>query len=419
MRPPRILLAVSAISLALLACGDAGNDSSAGFASAPTEAGDSTGAATGGGPVTTPTTTDPMVTASASASASESASASASASESATDATETSATDSGEGSSTGELSGDGSSGTGGSTGGSTGAVSASEGSSSSSGAEESSTGPGCPEGQDGCPCGPNDACDPGLACVQGVCGPPAPKCGDGKVDPGEGCDDGNGVNGDGCEANCTKTPAPKCGDGKVDPGEGCDDGNGVNGDGCETNCTKTPMQAKDACGFASDDGVWFEIDYENAFTVSSPGYKYSPTPGWGEAQWAPAGKSWPYAVDLFNNAKVIEDQIGTVALLDGTNKAVRVYFGLVGLNYTHATVCVEGRSYSVGSSVTFFVQEASTKVGEYGMLSNSWEVHKSGIDMQHFFIAGKNFQAVQIQPSSGSGSLSLKRLRVTLHGATY
>ena len=417
MRPPRILLAVSAISLALLACGDAGNDSSAGFASAPTEAGDSTGAATGGGPVTTPTTTDPMVTASASASASESASASAS--ESATDATETSATDSGEGSSTGELSGDGSSGTGGSTGGSTGAVSASEGSSSSSGAEESSTGPGCPEGQDGCPCGPNDACDPGLACVQGVCGPPAPKCGDGKVDPGEGCDDGNGVNGDGCEANCTKTPAPKCGDGKVDPGEGCDDGNGVNGDGCETNCTKTPMQAKDACGFASDDGVWFEIDYENAFTVSSPGYKYSPTPGWGEAQWAPAGKSWPYAVDLFNNAKVIEDQIGTVALLDGTNKAVRVYFGLVGLNYTHATVCVEGRSYSVGSSVTFFVQEASTKVGEYGMLSNSWEVHKSGIDMQHFFIAGKNFQAVQIQPSSGSGSLSLKRLRVTLHGATY
>ena len=193
----------------------------------------------------------------------------------------------------------------------------------------------------------------------------------------------------------------------------------MNGDGCETNCTKTPMQAKDACGFASDDGVWFEIDYENAFTVSSPGYKYSPTPGWGEAQWAPAGKSWPYAVDLFNNAKVIEDQIGTVALLDGTNKAVRVYFGLVGLNYTHATVCVEGRSYSVGSSVTFFVQEASTKVGEYGMLSNSWEVHKSGIDMQHFFIAGKNFQAVQIQPSSGSGSLSLKRLRVTLHGATY
>ena len=110
MRPPRILLAVSAISLALLACGDAGNDSSAGFASAPTEAGDSTGAATGGGPVTTPTTTDPMVTASASASASESASASASASESATDATDTSATDSGEGSSTGELSGDGSSG---------------------------------------------------------------------------------------------------------------------------------------------------------------------------------------------------------------------------------------------------------------------------------------------------------------------
>ena len=28
-------------------------------------------------------------------------------------------------------------------------------------------------------------------------------CGNGKVDPGEQCDDGNNVNGDGCEADCT------------------------------------------------------------------------------------------------------------------------------------------------------------------------------------------------------------------------
>jgi len=59
-------------------------------------------------------------------------------------------------------------------------------------------------------------------------------CGDGKVDPGEQCDDGNTTNGDGCENNCT---LPTCGNGIRDFGEQCDDGNATNGDGCENNCT--------------------------------------------------------------------------------------------------------------------------------------------------------------------------------------
>ena len=301
------------------------------------------------------------------------------------------------------------------TGESTGCVS---GSDTTTGGESSggeSSGGGCPEGQDGCPCAPGNICDAGLACMAGMCGP-APKCGDGKIDPGETCDDGaNNGNTAACKANCTKQA---CGDGFMGPGEQCDDGNQVDGDGCQKTCVKTPMQTKDACGFDTD-GVWFQIDYSNAFTVSNPSYTYSPTPGWGEAQWAPTGKGWPYAVDLFNNAKVVNDQIGTVALLDGTNKAVRVYFGIAGLSYTYATVCVEGRSYSVGSSVTFFVEEAKTKCGDYGMMANDWTVHATGVDMADCFIQGDEFQAVQVQPSSGSGSLSLKRLRVTLHGASY
>jgi len=61
-----------------------------------------------------------------------------------------------------------------------------------------------------------------------------PRCGDGLLDPGEQCDDGNLVNGDGCHANCT---LPRCGDGLLDPGEQCDDGNLVNGDGCSSTCT--------------------------------------------------------------------------------------------------------------------------------------------------------------------------------------
>jgi TQXA domain-containing protein len=59
-------------------------------------------------------------------------------------------------------------------------------------------------------------------------------CGNGIVTVGEECDDGNDVNGDECDTNCTR---PRCGNGIVTSGEECDDGNSVNGDECDTNCT--------------------------------------------------------------------------------------------------------------------------------------------------------------------------------------
>ncbi len=62
------------------------------------------------------------------------------------------------------------------------------------------------------------------------------RCGNNVVTAGEECDDGNATNGDGCDTNCTVS---RCGNGVVDPGETCDDGNAVDGDGCDTNCTPT------------------------------------------------------------------------------------------------------------------------------------------------------------------------------------
>ena len=67
--------------------------------------------------------------------------------------------------------------------------------------------------------------------------PPPPTCGDGHVDSGEECDDGNNMNGDGCSAGCTNEPEPCCGDGHLDAGEECDDGNTTDGDGCSATCT--------------------------------------------------------------------------------------------------------------------------------------------------------------------------------------
>jgi uncharacterized repeat protein (TIGR03806 family) len=90
-------------------------------------------------------------------------------------------------------------------------------------------------------------------------------CGNGALDPGEECDDGNQTNGDGCTATCfdeycgdnvvndggAETCDPPgtdicddtcnnrtavCGDGWVTPPENCEDGNTVSGDGCSSIC---------------------------------------------------------------------------------------------------------------------------------------------------------------------------------------
>nr|WMV61336.1 5255 [Craspedostauros australis] len=92
-----------------------------------------------------------------------------------------------------------------------------------------------------------------LECVP-TCEDPTPfsSCGDGTVDPGEECDDGNKINDDSCTNQCTSA---KCGDGIMQSGEECDDGNKVDNDGCTNGC-KLPkcgdgfMQAGEEC----DDG---------------------------------------------------------------------------------------------------------------------------------------------------------------------
>ncbi len=75
-------------------------------------------------------------------------------------------------------------------------------------------------------------------------------CGNGTLDVGEECDDGNSDPSDGCNNKCGM-----CGNGVVGPLEECDDGNLIDGDGCESDCTLTScgdgvVQAFEEC----DDG---------------------------------------------------------------------------------------------------------------------------------------------------------------------
>ena len=65
-------------------------------------------------------------------------------------------------------------------------------------------------------------------------------CGDGLVQQGEECDDGNLIDGDRCSATCTNEPY--CGDGILADNEACDDGNTVDNDGCSSLCAVEALQ---------------------------------------------------------------------------------------------------------------------------------------------------------------------------------
>jgi cysteine-rich repeat protein len=111
--------------------------------------------------------------------------------------------------------------------------------------------------ENGKPCGAaGDA-----TCASGVCNTTGGKpgtcaavgCGNGKVESGETCDDGNTKAGDGCDASCKKEVAAGCGNGKVETGEYCDDGNTKVGDGCDSAC-KIEKGGKCTASAACDTG---------------------------------------------------------------------------------------------------------------------------------------------------------------------
>jgi cysteine-rich repeat protein len=84
-------------------------------------------------------------------------------------------------------------------------------------------------------------------------------CGDGVVDAGEQCDDGNNLSCDGCDRDCT---LPTCGNGSVCDNEECDDGNNVSGDGCSATCIS------EICGNNVTNPGWDEECDDAGFSVT-------------------------------------------------------------------------------------------------------------------------------------------------------
>jgi len=108
-----------------------------------------------------------------------------------------------------------------------------------------------------------------------ACGGSDPYCGDGFIDIGEQCDDGNHNAGDGCSSSCAVES--RCGNGRMDGGEQCDDGNTLSGDGCSTSCTtetcgNNVVDVGETCDDAnavSYDGCSATCDVEQQYTITA------------------------------------------------------------------------------------------------------------------------------------------------------
>ena len=88
-----------------------------------------------------------------------------------------------------------------------------------------------------------------------------PECGDGILDPGEQCDDGNNVDGDGCQADCTFC-VDEDGDDVCDDDDDCLDSPDEPVD--EDGCTHIQFCRQFTCGFSCDYAIWVDRNDTNS-----------------------------------------------------------------------------------------------------------------------------------------------------------
>jgi cysteine-rich repeat protein len=95
------------------------------------------------------------------------------------------------------------------------------------------------------------------------------RCGNGIVTAPEECDDGNAVDDDDCSNSCTIN---ECGNGRVDPGEECDDGDMDDNNGCRNDCTDADECAGEGGGNNCDPNATCTNTPGSFICVCNPGY---------------------------------------------------------------------------------------------------------------------------------------------------
>ena len=184
--------------------------------------------------------------------------------------------------------------------------------------------------------------------IDGCVEPPhTPVCGDGYVDSGEQCDDGNTVNGDGCTNQCE---LPQCGDGIVRVGvEQCDDGNTANGDGCSVTCN----EEEPVC----EHDVGIRFSYSNSAGTGIAIRPESNATGWVLDNPAELTKGKNYTIKYFIDNKIenTTNNIHVVVKID--NQTLANYNNSINVFHSKEVVLDVSNLTFSGHNVTVFVEK--------------------------------------------------------------
>jgi cysteine-rich repeat protein len=220
-------------------------------------------------------------------------------------------------------------------------------------------------------------------------------CGDGRVNlRTEGCDDGNGASGDGCDSNCTVTA---CGNGVVTAGEVCDDGNGNDYDGCNSDCTLSPPAYVKASNTGAGDSFGSSIALSadgSTLAVGTP-YEASAATGVGGDQgdnsapsagavyiFTRSGTMWTQQAYLKASVTGAGDQFGSSVALSADGSTL-----VVGAPHEDsAAVDINGDPYNdwfYGAGAAYVFTRSGTMWSQQAYVkafnTNSWDLFGSSV----------------------------------------
>ena len=251
-------------------------------------------------------------------------------------------------------------------------------------------------------------------------------CGDGTVEGAEVCDDNNMSSGDYCSADCSQVTG-SCGDGTLQSNETCDDG-------ATSDCTSTHDGGDGSCVPQGQCASGYVLDANGDCVMSTTGLS---TPCQNGSGWTlfrfhydsgstsaridvwDASCSYSFANQACNVQEVTRGFNDFPTTSDGypivdSSEYIRVRFSASGLNFSEATVHIQGRSYSSISPTDALVESPLYGSKTVGPIDQDFTYDWYALDWTGYLYPSDdpNLTAIQIYADGGSSELAVQSVEL-------